>query len=135
MLSWIIYYICFGWLLKRETIEIIGVEDMAVINDIQEINLSIQCKNKRGNISQVYGTPVWSTTTPDILDLIPASDGLSCLVKAKGALGDGQVKVDAYVDQAQTKLRSATKAIPVAASPGDTLSVIEGAIGIQAEFV
>ena len=141
--KWVIYYIFFGWARANYTLKILilringvpytGEQDMAVIDDVSEIDLAVQVTNRRGNISQVYGVPVWSTTTA-ILGLEPAADGLSCVAKALGVLGDGDVKVVGAMDQAETIFSETTIVIPVAASLGNAVEIIEGEIRVQTEF-
>jgi len=111
------------------------LEAMAILNDIQQIVLAVEGRSKRGKVSQVYGVPTWESSTPEILTLEPAADGLSCTVKAAGELGDGNVKVTAQVragDPAETRFVEIT--IPVAASETETLTIVEGAISVQPEF-
>lgn len=107
---------------------------MAILNDVQQIVLAVEGRNKRGNPSQVYGTPTWTTDTPEILAVEPAPDGLSCTVKAQGQLGDGNVTVRAKVRQNEETYRERTITIPVAASETENLVIAEGAISVQPEF-
>jgi len=110
------------------------IEAMAVLNDVQQIQLAVEGRNKRGNPSQVYGIPEWSTTTAAIFQLEPAADGLSCLAKCTGVLGDGVITCRAKVKQATEDYREKTITIPVAASETDSLVIVEGAITVQDEF-
>lgn len=68
------------------------------MTDTQQVSVSPKFLDKKGNPAQVDGPPEWLTDNSDVLALEPATDGLSCLVKAVGALGTGTVTVRADAD-------------------------------------
>lgn len=110
------------------------LKKMAILDDVQQILLAVEGRNKRNNASQVYDVPVWSTDTPEIFTLEPAADGLSCNAKAAGTLGDGRITCRAKVRQNEEIYRNVVHIIPVAASETETLVIVEGAITVQPEF-
>lgn len=68
-----------------------------VLLDSQKVALSVQPVDAAGNPAPVDGAPSWETggAHPEILQLAPAADGLSCEIVAAGGLGTAQVKVSA----------------------------------------
>jgi hypothetical protein len=61
---------------------------MTEITSTQQVTLTAAFTNSRGQPADVEGTPAWSTDNTDALTLVPAADGLTCLVKAAGPLTD-----------------------------------------------
>lgn len=51
----------------------------------------------KGNPAQVEGAPVWSSSDPSIVDVVPSADGFSATV-TPGAVGTAQIKVEADAD-------------------------------------
>jgi hypothetical protein len=39
--------------------------------------------DSRGNVAKVDGVPTWETDRPDVVDLEPSADGMSCQVKPR----------------------------------------------------
>jgi hypothetical protein len=64
-----------------------------VITDSQEFKVEIQAVDKAGNPGTLASVPVWSVSDPTILTVVPAADGMSAVVSAKGKLGAAQVNV------------------------------------------
>jgi hypothetical protein len=51
-----------------------------------------------GNPARVDGVPTWAVSDETILELLPAADGLSCVILPRGPLGLAQVSVQADAD-------------------------------------
>lgn len=64
----------------------------------QQTEGSFQLQDNRGNPTEPDGVPVWSTDNSDILDVVPAADGRSAVIKAKGPLGTANVQVECDAD-------------------------------------
>lgn len=77
---------------------ILGDITMVLLTDSQEIDLAIKPLTKKGHPAQVDGTPVWSSSDPQIATVNPAADGLSCVVRAGANLGSVQISVTADAD-------------------------------------
>jgi hypothetical protein len=69
-----------------------------ILADNQKVTLSVAFESEAGNPAKVDGSPTWESSDDNLLDLLPSSDGLSCVVMAAGALGTGQVNVQADAD-------------------------------------
>ena len=68
------------------------------LTDNQQTTVSVKFVTKRGNPAPVDGIPVWSTDNSDVLAIEPAVDGMSCVVKAVGPLGMGNITLKADAD-------------------------------------
>ena len=75
-----------------------GVRMELVITDSQQFKVEIQAVDKAGNPGTLASVPVWSASDPTILTVVPAADGMSAVVSAKGKLGRAQVNVTAEGD-------------------------------------
>lgn len=64
----------------------------------QQLPVTVEFRDKKGNPAKVDGAPVWATDNTDVLALTPAADGLSCNVVAVGVIGIGTVQVTADAD-------------------------------------
>jgi hypothetical protein len=64
----------------------------------QKVPVSVEFKDAKGNPAKVDGTPAWLTDNPNILQLTPSADGLSCDVQAVGVIGKANVQVTADAD-------------------------------------
>jgi hypothetical protein len=69
-----------------------------VITDSQQFTVEIQPVDKAGNPGTLASVPVWSVSDPTILTVVPAADGMSAVVSAKGKLGAAQVNVNGEGD-------------------------------------
>jgi len=85
----------FTCVLEGQTFE--GVRNM-ILTDVQKFTASIKPVDAKGNPAAVDGLPLWSASDPAILQITPASDGLSAEVLAVGPLGNAQVIVTADAD-------------------------------------
>jgi hypothetical protein len=54
----------------------------------QQVTLTVAPKDRRGNPAQVQD-PTWQVDNPNLVSLVPAPDGLSCVVAALGPIGAG----------------------------------------------
>lgn len=68
------------------------------MTDSQQVTVTPKFVDKNGNAANVDGVPEWSTDNTDVLSLIPAADGKSCLVSAVGPLGVGNITLKADAD-------------------------------------
>lgn len=68
------------------------------LTDSQQVTITVQITDKKGNPAKVDGPPVWLVDNPNVLALTPAADGMSCLVAAVGPLGTGKVSMTADAD-------------------------------------
>lgn len=60
-------------------------------------NGTVSYVDAKGNPAQVEGAPVWSSSDPSIVDVVPSVDGFSATV-TPGAVGVAQIKVEADAD-------------------------------------
>lgn len=77
--------------------QLIKVDEMN-LKVTQQVKLNVSFKDDKGNLAPVEGVPVWSATAPALVELLPAGDGKSCVVKPVGPVGDLQVQVNADAD-------------------------------------
>lgn len=59
---------------------------------------SLQPVDSFGNPARVDGVPIWGVSDDNVLEIVPAADGLSADVLAKGTVGTAQVTVSADAD-------------------------------------
>lgn len=64
----------------------------------QQVEVTVEFKDAKGNPATVDGTPVWQTDNPSILGLTPSADGKTCTVVATGMIGTANVQVTADAD-------------------------------------
>jgi len=69
-----------------------------VLTDMQKVPLSVSFLDGAGNPAPVDGSPVWGSSDPTVVDVVPAPDGLSAVATAVGPLGTAQVNVTADAD-------------------------------------
>lgn len=60
--------------------------------------LSIEIKDKFGNMAKVDGAPAWAVTDASLATVEVAADGLSAVLKPVGAVGSFKVQVSADAD-------------------------------------
>lgn len=103
-----------------------GVEKMDLRDD-QQVTLSIQPVDKRGNPAALDGAPEWFSGNSEIATVEPAADGLSATVKAVGPLGATviSVKADADLGEGVTPLAGGMD-INVVSGAATTLTVTAG---------
>jgi hypothetical protein len=98
-----------------------------IITDTQEVDLTIQPMDAKGNPAQVDGIPEWVSSDPLIATVVPAVDGLSCVVKAANNLGHVQISVSADADLGEgTEALQGVLELDVVAGKAVALSVIVG---------
>lgn len=66
--------------------------------DDKQVVASVLFVDGKGNPAFTDGVPLWSTDKPDIVDVIPAADGMSATIKPKGPLGSAQIEIQADAD-------------------------------------
>jgi len=75
---------------------------MFPMTDSQETTMTIkEFRDKKDNPvpnTAIDGVPEWLTDNPNLLELTPAADGLSCKVRSVGPLGTATVSMKADVD-------------------------------------
>jgi len=64
----------------------------------QQVGLSVTFTDSKGNPASVDGVPTWLCDNTDVLALIPAGDGRSCLAQAVGAVGTSTISMTADAD-------------------------------------
>lgn len=69
---------------------------MANLTATQQLTLTINPKDKKGNAAEVQDV-TWASSDETVVTLVPAADGKSCLVVG-GAPGTGRVTVNADAD-------------------------------------
>ena len=82
-------------------------ENMAfILTDSQKVNISVAPKTAAGNDAVVDGAPVWTSSNPDVLTVMPSEDGFSAVVETTGLLGTAQISVvvDADTGEGVTEL-------------------------------
>ena len=89
----------------------------------QQVKVNVAFKDAKGNVAPVEGIPVWSATAPALVELVPAEDGMSCIVKPLGQIGDLQVQVNADADLGEGVI-DIMGFLPVTLLPGQA-SVVE----------
>jgi hypothetical protein len=62
------------------------------------VTASIAFTDAGGNAAVVDGAPVWECNPPEAATLIPAADGLSCVIVFGGTIGTLQIKATADSD-------------------------------------
>jgi hypothetical protein len=112
--------------LPGKTILIEGVTRM-IITATQEVDLAIKPLDARGNPAQVDGRPEWESSDPSVIEVLPATDGLSCVARAKGKLGHALISVTADADLgAGVQNITGTIDIDIAASQAISIEIIAG---------
>ena len=98
-----------------------------ILVDTQEVDLAIKPVDKKGNAAQVEGVPVWVSSDPTVIEIIPSTDGLSAVAKA-GILGQAQVSVTVDADLGEgVRNISGVLDFDVVAGEAVSLSVITSA--------
>jgi hypothetical protein len=83
----------------HNSIVVIGDDQMAVtLTDTQKVSASIQPVDVHGHPALVDGIPVWTTSDPTLLEVVPSLDGMNAEILASGEIGIGQVIVEADAD-------------------------------------
>lgn len=93
-------------------------------------NATIQPVDNFGNAARVDGVPVWGVSDENILEVVPAADGLSADVLAKGAIGTAQVTVSADADLGDG-VRELTGLLDVEVLAGEAVSLTIAAGPLQ----
>jgi hypothetical protein len=68
------------------------------MTDTQQTVMTAKFVDKKGNPGQVDGVPEWLVDNPNVLQLTPAADGMSCVALAVGPLGNATVTLKADAD-------------------------------------
>lgn len=101
------------------------------MSDSQQVPLSIQFKDKKGNpAAQPPGAVAWLTDNTDLLALTPSADGLSCLVLAVGPLGTGTVTVKVVAPDESTAAAGSIE-VEIDAGNATAIEVSPGAVAEQ----
>lgn len=98
----------------------------------QEMDLAVKPLDVKGNPAQVDGVPVWESSAPDVIEIVPKPDGLSATAKAKGIIGAARITVSADADLTNgVKHISGYLDINVVAGEAVTIEIIAGEIREQ----
>lgn len=71
---------------------------MFSLGSSQQVRVTAEFRDRRGNPAAVDGVPEWMTDNSEVLNLVPVADGRSCLIKAVGPLGTARVTLTADAD-------------------------------------
>jgi hypothetical protein len=88
----------------------------------QNLPVSVQFKDKFGNAAQVDGKPEWSLTAPALANLEVAEDGMSCVVKPVGTVGEFELQCSADADMGEG-VKAVLGMLPVTLLPGEAFAV------------
>jgi hypothetical protein len=69
-----------------------------ILHDDEEMRVVLRPKTRRGQPGRVDGIPVWSTSAPTVLDVVPEADGMAAVIRPVGLEGEGDVNVEADAD-------------------------------------
>ena len=101
------------------------------ISDSEQSTFTIQAVDRRGNPTQLLpGSVTWLVDNVALLALMPASDGMSCLVAAVGPLGTATVSVK-VTDAANTTLAAGQIDVIVHGGAAARIDIQPGAITEQ----
>lgn len=64
----------------------------------QNLPLTIEVKDKFGNLAKVDGAPTWAVTDSTLATVEVAEDGMSAVLKPSGSVGTLKVQVSADAD-------------------------------------
>lgn len=100
-----------------------------LLPDDKSCTFSIDPKDAAGNPAVLDSAPVWSTDTPAVLALTPATDGKSCVVKPVGPLtpADGSKPAMLQVNiLSEGKSLIGTLAVDVTGGQATTVTIVPG---------
>lgn len=95
-----------------------------VITDSQQVLLTVNPVDKRGNPAMLGAVPAWNVSDPTLATLNTAADGLSSTVLAIGPLG--HVQVSATVTNPDGSVLSGTLEIDIVSGAAATLNIAAG---------
>lgn len=95
---------------------------MAKLTATQQAPISVDFKDKKGNVAQPDGIPEWSTDNTDVLSLTPSTDGLSCVAAAVGPLGTATVTMRADAKLGE-EVQEVIGTLQIDVGPGDATVV------------
>lgn len=111
-----------AWFIRRPKGKLIMA---LILNDSQKVNFKLQPLTAKGKPAKVDGIPVWSVSDPAVLEVVPATDGMSATVNAL-ADGDAQVSAEADADMG-SGIREITATADISVvSEATTLSLTAG---------
>lgn len=101
---------------------------MATIPITDEIVLSFNAYDSGDNLAQIDGVPTWQISDPNIADLLPAPDGLTCIARPKNVTGSCEITVtaDADLTAGAQLITSPVWLLEVAAGQAVRLEIIPG---------
>jgi hypothetical protein len=104
----------------------IGVTQMTM-TDSQQVGLTIQPVDKKGNPAPVDGVPAWASSNTEVVTVTPAADGMSAVASAVGPLGTAtvSVKADADLGSGVTEI-AGTLDITITAGAAATVTITAG---------
>lgn len=95
---------------------------MAKLTATQQAPITVDFKDKKGNVAQPDGVPEWFTDNTDVLSLTSAADGLSCVAAAVGPLGTATVTMRADAKMG-TEVQEVIGTLQIDVGPGDATVV------------
>lgn len=66
-----------------------------ILTVTQNVELSLHPVDRHGNPAPVDGPPIWDVSDMSLVNCIPAVDGMSAMIGARGGVGHVQVSVRA----------------------------------------
>lgn len=97
------------------------------MSSTQQVGVSVEFKDKKGNPAKVDGVPEWMTDNSDVLIVTPAGDGMSCIVAAAGPLGVGNITLTADADLGTGVVPViGTLEVTITAGPATTVTLTPG---------
>lgn len=88
---------------------------------------AIKVTDKFGNDAKFDGLPVWASTDPSLVDIVPAADGMTADVTPKGPLGTYmlQAHVDADMTEGVNDILGESEAIELLAGDAEKVVISE----------
>jgi hypothetical protein len=92
-----------------------------ILTDEQKVKLTAGFFTKAGNVAQVDGAPVWTSSDPTIVAVVADAGGFSAYAITSGPLGTVQVSVTADADLGEG-VRSVTGIIDIEVRPAEAVT-------------
>jgi hypothetical protein len=97
-----------------------------IITDTQQVRLTLDIRNKKGNPAPVDGVPQWAISDPNVASVEPDADGMSAIVKAN-VTGTTQVTATVDADRGEgVRTLAVTDSVQVLAGEAVTVGFVAG---------
>lgn len=125
------------WICRMAGIETNNQQKLSmslILTDEQQVTLRIEPKTAAGNPARIDGVPSWTVSSDDVLEIVPAADGMAALVRARGPLGTAQVFAEADADLGEgVRTIGGVLDVEVLAAEAVSLLVVAGAPEVKPE--